>query len=77
MKTRLLSIAILLLGAAGAANAEPNNDGHWHAGKSPNWFREPSAPTFQAPEIDPVSMVSALTLLGGAFAVLRGCRPKS
>ena len=28
-------------------------------------------------EIDPVSVVAALTLLGGAFAVLRGRRSKS
>jgi hypothetical protein len=36
-----------------------------------------TALTVQAPEIDPVSMVAALTLLGGAFAVLRGRRSKS
>ncbi|MGO9931949.1 MAG: hypothetical protein ACLPV8_09065 [Steroidobacteraceae bacterium] len=32
-------------------------------------------PPAQAPEIDPASMVAALTLLGGGLAVLRSRRP--
>jgi hypothetical protein len=60
--------------------------GHWAShdwvsdywgGESHEWFDVRSVPTYQAPEIDPVSMVAAMTLLGGAFAVLRGRRPKS
>jgi hypothetical protein len=96
MKTQALSIAILLLGAAGVASADQDDNhrgaGQSHdwlvasadrgdsqrvAGESHDWFHDRSAPTLQAPEIDPVSMVAAVTLLGGAFAVLRGRRSKN
>jgi hypothetical protein len=76
MQTRALSIAILLLGAAGVASADQDH-GHWGVGKPHDWYHDRSAPTLQAPEIDSVFMVAALTLLGGAFTVLRGRRPKS
>jgi hypothetical protein len=51
-------------------------DSHRVDGESHDRFHERSAPTLQAPEIDPVSTIAALTLLGGSFAVLRGRRPK-
>jgi hypothetical protein len=86
MKTRTLCLAILLLGAAGVASAD-QDESHWGggkshdrvndqqgAGKSHDSFHDRSAPTLQAPEIDPVSMVAALTLLGGILAVSRGHR---
>ena len=52
-------------------------DSHRVVGGSHDWSHDRSGPTLEAPEIDPVSMVVALTLLGGAFAVLRGRHPKS
>ena len=77
MKTRALSLAILLLGATGMAFADQDDhhrdrdhDGG-HRG-SDKW----SAPV-KAPEIDPASLVAALTLLGGGLAVLRSRRTKS
>jgi hypothetical protein len=96
MKAQALGISVLLLGAAGVANAD-QADNHRGAGQSHdwfvasadrgdkyrvaseshNWFRDRSAPALQAPEIDRVSMVAALTLLGGAFAVLHGRRPRA
>ena len=50
---------------------------HRVVGGSHDWFHDRRDSTLEAPEIDPVSMVAALTLLGGAFAVSRGRRPKS
>jgi hypothetical protein len=73
MKTRTLGLAILLLGSAGIASAD-QDDRHRDADKSHQWFHRRGLPTLQAPEIDPASMVAALTLLGGALAVLRGRR---
>jgi hypothetical protein len=73
MKTRALAIAILLLGAAGVASAD-QQDRHHGTGMSHDWFHDPRASALAAPEIDPAGIVAALTLLGGAFAVLRGRR---
>jgi hypothetical protein len=71
MKTRALGIAILLLGAAGVASAD-QQDEHHGTGMSHGWFHD--QPTLAAPEIDPAGIGAALTLLGGAFAVVRGRR---
>ena len=77
MKIRVLSLAILLLGATEMAFAD-QDDHHWDrdhdGGRSGSDKR--SAPV-KAPEIDPASMVAALTLLGGGLAVLRSRRTKS
>ena len=73
MKTRALTIAILLLGAAGVASAD-QDDSHRGAGKSHHWSHDRRASALEAPEIDPAGMVVALTLLGGAFAVVRARR---
>jgi hypothetical protein len=82
MKTQSLALVILLLGTAGFARAD-QDDGqrggresqerhHSHASIT---LRDSHASiTLRAPEIDPASMVAALTLLGGALAVLRGRR---
>jgi hypothetical protein len=80
MKTRALGIAILLLGAAGIASAD-QQDRYRGTGMSHDWFA-PSADrddgnggaTLAAPEIDPAGIAAALTLLGGAFAVVRARR---
>jgi hypothetical protein len=82
MKTRALSLAILLLGATGVATAD--QDDHrgwdhdtgrgWDHDRGRGWSDKHSLPT-QAPEIDPASLGAALTLLGGGLAVLRGRRP--
>jgi len=87
MKIRMLSLTILLLAAAGVASAD-QDDGrgdagkshesagkfHENVGKSHERFHLAGPPTLQAPEIDPASLIAALTLLGGALAVLHGRR---
>lgn len=73
MKTRVLSLAILLLGATGVATAD-QDDHHRDHDRVHGWSDQHSSPT-QAPEIDPASLAAALTLLGGGLAVLRGRRP--
>ncbi len=74
MKTRALSLAILLLGATGVATADQDDHRGWDHDRDRGWSDRHSSPT-QAPEIDPASVVAALTLLGGGLAVLRGRRP--
>ncbi len=37
---------------------------------------QPKPPVYQAPEIDPATAVSALTLLAGGLAIVRGRRAK-
>jgi hypothetical protein len=71
MKTRAVSLAILLLGATGVAVAD-QDDHHWDRDhdRGRGWSDQRSSPV-QAPEIDPSSIVAALTLLGGGLAVLR------
>jgi hypothetical protein len=71
MKTRAVSLAILMLGASGVALAD-QDDHHWDRDhdRSHGWFDKRSPPA-QVPEIDPSSIVAALTLLGGGLAVLR------
>jgi len=73
MKTQTLTLLILLLGAAGVARAD-RDDHDRGARESHERLHSQGSPTVQAPEIDPASMVAALTLLGGALAVLRGRR---
>jgi hypothetical protein len=74
MKIRALSLTILLLGATGVATADQDDHHHWNHDRGHGWSDRHSSPT-QAPEIDPASLVAALTLLGGGLAVLRGRRP--
>jgi hypothetical protein len=77
MKTRAVSLAILMLGATGVALAD-QDDHHWERDhdRGHGWTDRRSSPV-QAPEIDPSSIVAALTLLGGGLAVLRGRRSKN
>jgi hypothetical protein len=42
--------------------------------ESREWFHDHRASAVAAPEMDPAGVVAAVTLLGGAFAVLRGRR---
>ena len=73
MKTQSLALVILLLGTAGFARAD-QDDGQRGGRESHEWHHSRASITLRAPEIDPASMVAALTLLGGALAVLRGRR---
>jgi hypothetical protein len=73
MNTQTLALVILLLGAAGVARAD-QDDGQSGARESHERIHSRGSPILQAPEIDPASIVAALTLLGGALTVLRGRR---
>ena len=73
MKTQTLTLVILLLGVAGVARAD-QDDRDRGAREPHDRIHSRGSPTIQAPEIDPASLVAALTLLGGALAVLRGQR---
>jgi hypothetical protein len=73
MKTQSLALVILLLGTAGFARAD-QDDGQRGDRESHERHHRLASTTLRAPEIDPASMVAALTLLGGALAVLRGRR---
>jgi hypothetical protein len=50
------------------------DDNHRDGGDSHDWPPHRRSSTLTAPEIGPAGIVAALTLLGGAFAVLRGRR---
>jgi hypothetical protein len=69
MKMQIVSLALLLLGTAGAAIADQD-----HRGGDHDWFHGSEEHSVRAPELDPASMVSGLTLLAGALVVLRGRR---
>ena len=81
MMNRTLCLAILLFGAAGVAAADQDNDhrndhrdGREFHDRIGDRIHDRDSGTVQAPEFDPASLVVALTLLGGAVAVLRGRR---
>jgi hypothetical protein len=62
-------LAVLVLSAVGTASAMADGDGWRH----PSFDHDgPSFKRFTAPEIDPSSAISALTLLCGGLTVLRG-----
>jgi hypothetical protein len=69
MKMQIICLAALLLGTAGAASADQRYRGGDH-----DWFHGRDTPSMLAPELDPASMMSGLTLLAGALVVLRGRR---
>jgi hypothetical protein len=73
MKTQSLALVILLLGTAGFARAD-QDDGQRGGRESQERHHSRASTIVRAPEIDPASMAAALTLLGGALAVLRGRR---
>jgi len=63
-----VAITVILCAAAGAASAS----GGRHHGGGGGW--NPPKPPYAAPEIDPASAGSALTLLLGGLTVLRSRR---
>jgi hypothetical protein len=76
MKTRILSLTILLFGVSGVALAD-SADHHWERDHDPHGWSDRHGSATQAPEIDPASIVAALTLLGGGLTVLRSRRSTS
>lgn len=82
MKMRIVFLAVVLLGASGAALAEQGGQGDRdsHGGYYRHVDRKDdlrvSGTTLQAPEIDSASMVAALTLLGGGLLVMCGRRAR-
>jgi hypothetical protein len=69
------SVVLVLLGIAVASGAYAK-DGYWHSHVAdPRAFDSVSNSTVvAAPEIDPASALSGLTLLVGGIAVVRGRR---
>jgi len=65
--TRLFGLTLVLVTFAGTASAE-------HFKHFPN-LKDPK-PAVSAPEIDPASALSGLTMLLGGLAVVRGRRGK-
>lgn len=82
MKMRTVYLAIVLLGASGAAVADRDDGGRGARDSHGGYYRQDhqqvdqrdAGSTLQAPEIDPASMIAALTLLGGGLIVMRGRR---
>jgi hypothetical protein len=73
MKTQILVLAVSLLGLAGAASA--NQDGHYRdQGRFHERLPHERSPALQAPELDPSSAITGLTLLAGVVVVLSGRR---
>ncbi|MGA2779392.1 MAG: hypothetical protein ABSF94_17690 [Steroidobacteraceae bacterium] len=79
MKMNTVFLAILLLGASGAAVADRDDGSRGerdsHVGLNRQVEARVDVTALQAPEIDPASWVAALTLLGGGLIVMRGRRP--
>ena len=78
MTTKTFSLAILLLGASGVAFAgAPDSRAGYitHLGFTSRIEQvKPATAAIQAPEIDPASLVTGLTLLGAGLIVMRGRR---
>jgi uncharacterized protein YdeI (BOF family) len=71
-KFAAVTALMLVSGIAAASQGKGGFDwdkGNWGKGGF-DWDSRPG--TFQAPEIDPASTMSALTLLAGGLVVLRG-----
>lgn len=78
MKTSMILTAIVLLGASGAALADRDDTHMGSRDFHDGWVKQREGGNFdttvKAPEIDPASMVAALTLLGGGLIIMRGRR---
>ena len=75
-KAKIVAAAILSLGTLGIAQANPvhfSHDGWANNHRQDGRDHDSSAPV-AAPEIDPASASTALTLLMGGLAVVRGRR---
>jgi hypothetical protein len=76
-KLMTIGALVLLAGVAsarGVVETPPSND--FYFGPPPSHYLPPpppkgNGPTMQAPEIDPASLASAVTLLMGGLVVLR------
>jgi hypothetical protein len=66
---RIIGIAVLLVSAGGVAFAGDSKGNDWQ----PSWWHHKPV---SAPEIDPASAISGLSLLVGGLAVVRGRRGK-
>jgi hypothetical protein len=74
---RKISLAMVLMSAAGVASATNAGSGSC---VQVLWFTvcpPAQSPTVNAPEIDPASAMTGLTLLFGGLTVLRGRRKNS
>jgi len=73
MKTQILVLAVSLLGLAGAASAD-QDDHHRDHVRAHERLPHERSPTLRAPELDPSSTITGLTLLAGVVLVLSGRR---
>jgi hypothetical protein len=79
-KTTLISVSLLALAAnfAVASDQEEHHlarDGH-HWDRDQHYCHGDNSSCVSAPEIDPAQAMSALALLGGTIAIVRGYRRK-
>jgi hypothetical protein len=75
MKMTTLCLAIVLCGTSGAAFADRGDGARGDRDDHGGFYdRREAGSTMQAPEIDPASMVAALSLLSGGLLVMRGRR---
>jgi len=79
MTMKTVGLAVLLLGASGAALATPlDSRGGFikHEGFTTTRYdvTKAAAPAVAAPEMNSASLLTALTLLGGGLLVMRGRR---
>jgi hypothetical protein len=74
MMTKIFGLALLIAAVSGPARAADDsflsfgNDHHDHHGNG--------GPAMAAPEIDPASAMSALTMLASGLVIVRGRRSK-
>ncbi len=70
MMTKIFGLALMLAALSGTASAAPDFiDFHDHHGNG--------GPPLSAPEIDPASAMSALTMLASGLVIVRGRRSKN
>jgi hypothetical protein len=69
--TKSLVLALFCVSMASGAYAE---DRFWHTHVAEERFSRDATDSVAAPEIDPASALSGLTLLVGGIAVMRGRR---
>ena len=77
LKSALAASAMLAMAGIGLAQAQTNGNGQNGNGQNGNGQNgNGNHGTLAAPEIDPASAISALILLAGGLAVIRGRRTK-
>jgi hypothetical protein len=70
--SKILAALVISLGAVGVANAGSSSSSCLPIFQLLGLCGNPSPTPVKAPEIDPASALSALTLLAGGLVVLRG-----